>query len=147
MRARFYGAEVEARHRVLSRGATLDVSAKLDYVNATNLDSGEPLPRIAPLRSTLALDAGRGPWLGRVELELAAPQPRVPATDTQTAGYGIVNVSLSRRFGFFGSDGLWFIQANNLGDKLAYNSATVQTIRGLVPFAGRSVKAGVRVMF
>ena len=147
VRARFAGIEVEAKHRLTDRIAALDVSAKLDYVHATNLDSGEPLPRIAPLRSTLALDAGSGPWLGRVEWELAARQNRAPATDTETAGYGIVNASLSRRFDFFGNDGFWFIKASNLGDKLAYSASTVQTIRGLVPLAGRSVKAGVRVMF
>ncbi len=147
VRARFDGIEAEARHRLQGGGWTLDVSAKGDYTRATNRDSGEPLPRIAPLRATLGAEAGTGPWLGRVEWELASRQNRVPDTDRPTAGWGIVNLALTRRTTLGGFDAYWFVKATNLGDKLAYNAATVETIRGLVPLAGRAVKAGVHLSF
>jgi len=35
----------------------------------------------------------------------------------------------------------------NLGDRLAYNASSIDTIRGLSPLPGRAVKAGVRVNF
>ena len=147
VRASFDGVEAEAKHRLLDGAWTLDLSAKGDYVRATDRDTGEPLPRIAPLRGTLGVDAGTGPWLGRVEWELAARQDRYADTDRPTAGWGIVNLALTRKATLGGVDAFWFVKATNLGDKLAYNAATVDTIRGLVPLAGRAVKVGVHVAF
>lgn len=147
VRASLVGVELEGSRRLLQRGWTLDLHGKLDYTRATNRDTGEPLPRIAPLRATVGLDAGQGAWLGRLEIEHASRQSRVPAYDTATAGYRIVNFALSRHVDLFGSDAYWFIKATNLGDKLAYSASTVETIRGLVPLPGRALKAGVRVTF
>ena len=147
VRARFHGVELEASHRMLSRAFTFDLSGKLDVTRATNRETGEPLPRIAPLRASVGLDAGIAGWLGRVEVEHAARQSRVPAIDTPTASHTLFNLALTRRFQVGGFDALAFLKANNLGDKLAYNAATTETIRGLVPLAGRAFKAGVRVSF
>ena len=145
--ARLAGLEFEGRHRLLDRGTTLDVTGKLDLTRATNLATGEPLPRIAPLRATLGFDAASGPWGGRIEFEHSARQRRVPATDTPTAGYTLVNASLTRKFVVGGAEAMGFVKLANLGDALAYNASTVGTLRGLVPLPGRSVKAGLRVMF
>ena len=147
VRARLFGFEIEGSHRLVERCWTLDVSGKVDYTRATNTDSGEPLPRVAPLRASLALDAGTGPWLGRVEVEHVTRQERVPAYDSATAGHTFVNFSLSRHFQLGGLDAYAFLKANNVGDKLAYSATTVETIRGLVPLPGRAVKAGLRIMF
>ena len=147
VRASLRGLELEGSHRLVDRGWTLDATAKLDATRATDLDNGQPLPRIAPLRARIGLEAGRGDWRAGIELEHAARQSRVPADDVATAGYDIVNLSLSRRFSMFGADAFWFVKADNLGDKLAYSASTVETIRGLVPLPGRAVKTGIRVSF
>jgi len=147
VRARFRGVEFEGSHRLLDGGWSLDLTGKADYTKATNRDSGEPLPRIAPFRTTVGLDARTGPWLGRFEVEYASRQDRVPATDTETASYTLINLALARRFSLLGSDALAFFKVNNLTDKLAYSATTVETIRGLVPLPGRGFKAGVRVNF
>jgi iron complex outermembrane recepter protein len=147
VRARMHGLELEGHQRLIDSAWSLDLSGKLDLTRATNADTGEPLPRIAPLRLTLGLDSGYGPWTGRVELEHAARQERVPATDTPTGSYSIVNLALTRRFQFGAADALWFVKASNLGDVLAYNASTVETIRGLVPLPGRALKTGVRFRF
>ena len=145
--ARLHGVEIEGRHRFLDLGFTLDGSGKLDHTRATNEATGEPLPRMAPLRITLGLDAAQGAWSGRAEVEHAARQSRVPGTDTATAGYSILNLSLTRKFALGQQDSLWFIKLTNVGDKLAYSASTVQTLRGLVPLPGRALKTGVRVPF
>jgi len=150
VRARVYGFEVEGGHRLLDGAWTLDANGKVDMTRGKNLDSGEALPRIAPLRATLGLDAGYALWTARAELDTAARQTKVPSTDRETAGYGLVNLSLSRRFTFGpadGNDGVAFLKVTNVGDKLAYSASSIDTIRGLAPLAGRAVKAGVRVNF
>jgi iron complex outermembrane receptor protein len=148
VRARLNGIEINGKQRLLRRdGWTLGLDGKLDYTRATNLDTGEALPRVAPLRALVGLDVDSGPWSGRVEVDGAAKQNRVPATDVATNGYAIVNASLARRFSIGNSDALWFLKLGNLGDKLAYSASTVQTVRDLSPLPGRSVKTGVRVNF
>lgn len=147
VRARLNGIELEGSHRLVSAPWTLDLSGKLDYTRATNLDTGEALPRIAPLRATLGLDVGRAGWTGRVEVDGATRQDRVPATDSPTPGYALVNLSLSQRLAWEKLDALWFVKLTNVGDVLAYNASTVQGVRELSPLAGRAVKAGLRVAF
>ena len=147
VRARLRGVEIEGQHRLLDSPWTLDVSGKLDLTQALNTDTGEPLPRVAPMRLNIGLDAASGPWAGRIELDHAARQNRVPATDVATAGYNMVNLSLSRRFKLASSDAVWFLKLGNLGDTLAYSASAVRTARDLAPLPGRSVKTGVRVAF
>jgi iron complex outermembrane receptor protein len=149
VRARMNGIEIEGRRRLLQAPWTLDLSGKLDLTRARNLDSGQPLPRLAPLRVLLALDATQGAWGGRIEIDHAARQDRVPATDRPTPGHTLVNLSLTRRFelGGGGADALWFLKIGNLGDRLAYSASTMQSVRDLSPLPGRSFKTGLRVSF
>ena len=131
-------ADSEA-HRLASPG-------KLDLTRASNADTGEALPRVAPLRLNLGLNASRGPWSGRLELDHPARQDRVPATDVATAGYCIMNL-LSRCFNLASTDTVWFLKLGNLGDTLAYSASAIQTVRDLAPLPDRSVKTGIRVAF
>jgi iron complex outermembrane receptor protein len=147
VRARMNGIEIEGKRRLAQAPWTLDLSGKLDLTRAKNLDSGEPLPRIAPLRLLLALDAGSGPWGGRVEIDHAARQDRVPSTDRATPGHTLVNLALTRRFAVGSSDALWFLKLGNLGNTLAYSASTIQSVRDLSPLPGRSLKTGVHLRF
>lgn len=144
------GFELEGRLDLpasLLAGAKLSLTAQLDGVRGENRDTGEALPRLAPLRASLGLDAQYGLWSGRVELRGAARQDRVPVLDSPTAGYGIVKLSLARQFRVGSSDGLWYLRLDNLGNKLAYSASSVATIRDLSPLAGRSAHMGVQVRF
>ncbi len=147
VRARLHGIELEGQHRLLARPWTLDGTAKLDLTRASNADTGQPLPRLPPLRINLGLNAAQGPWSSRIDIDHAARQARVPVDDTPTAGYTLVNLSLARRVNWPGFDALWFVRVDNLTNRLAYSAASVQTIRGLSPLPGRAFKAGVRVTF
>ena len=145
VKARLYGVEIDGRQRLLTTPWTLDLTAKLDVTRGRNLDTDEPLPRIAPMRLLVGLDAASGSWLGRVEFSHAARQGRVAAFDAPTEGYTLVNLSVSRRLGDGGA--LWFLRLDNLTDRLAYSASTIQTVRSLAPRPGRSLKTGLRVAF
>ena len=145
--ARLHGFEIDGRRRLIDSAWTLDLSGKLDLTRATDSSTGEPLPRVAPMRLALGLDAGFGPWSARIELDHAARQSRVPANDTATASYSIVNLSLTRKFELAGSNALWFLKLGNVGNVLAYNASTIDTVRGLAPLPGRALKTGLRVSF
>jgi iron complex outermembrane receptor protein len=57
VRAEFYGIEFDGKWRVFEKGAhQIDVSLSGDYTHARNIDTGQPLPRISPLRATVAVD-------------------------------------------------------------------------------------------
>ena len=147
VRARLNGIEIEGKRRLLDSSVSVDLSGKLDLTRGTNRDTGEALPRVAPLRINLGLDTGYGAWGGRIEVDHAARQGRVPATDAPTAGFTIANLSLTRSFKLNDSAALWFLKLTNVGDKLAYSASTVQTVRDLAPLPGRGIKTGVRVSF
>ena len=152
VRARMRGIELDARKRLWQgemwqRAWSWDGSARFDATRASNASTGEPLPRVAPWRLRLGLDARQGGFGVRAEVEQAARQGRVPATDTPTPGYTLVNLSLSQRFKWGASDALWFARLDNLGNRLAYSASSVQTIRGLSPLPGRSLKLGLRLDF
>lgn len=147
VRARLQGLEAEARWRLVERPWTLDLLPGLDLVRGTNRDSGEPLPRLAPLRLRLGLEAAQGPWRGGLQWSHAARQDRVPATDIPTPGFTLLGAWLTRAAKLGGSDALWFLRADNLGHRLATSAGTIATLRALAPLPGRSLSAGVRLGF
>lgn len=142
--AKLRGVEIEGRWQATPVWALL---GQFDAVRGENTSTGEPLPRLAPRRVMLGVEAQQGPWSARVEWRGAARQDRVDAFDTPTAGYGTVNASLARQLKLGELDGLWYLRLTNLGNKLAYNATAVPTIRDLSPQAGRSVMTGVQVRF
>lgn len=147
VRARLRGIEAQAKHRLEAGAWSFDLSGQLDLVRADDLSRCEPLARIAPARVRLGLDAVRGPWTTGVELDHAARQGRVPATDVATPGHSLLNLALSRRFALGDSDALAFVKLANATDALAYSASTVPTVRDLAPLPGRSLKVGLRVSF
>ncbi|WP_428422565.1 TonB-dependent receptor [Methylibium sp.] len=147
VKARLSGFEFEGAWRVLEGARTVDLDAQLDTVRATNRTTGEPLPRIAPLRIKLGAVYAQEGWTLRGEVVRAQRQDRVPSDDDVTAGYTLVNLALSKRLVFGGNDALFFVKLDNLTDRLAYNAGSVATVRDLAPLPGRSLSAGVRVAF
>jgi iron complex outermembrane receptor protein len=147
VRARLRGIEAQAKHRFEAGAWSFDLSGQFDIVRAEDLSRGEPLPRIAPARVRLGLDAVTGTWTASVELDHAARQGRVPATDVATPGHSLLNLALSRRVALGCSDALAFVKLANATDALAYNASSVPTVRYLAPLPGRSLKFGLRVSF
>lgn len=147
VRARLFGLEAEGTRRALDGPLTIDLDGKLDLVRGTNEDSGEALPRLAPLRATLGVKLSQGPWTGHVEVQHADVQRRVPATDAATPGWTLFNASASYAFNLAQQDALLFLKLQNAGNTLAYSASTIATVRALAPLPGRSLTAGLRASF
>ena len=145
-RAQMRGFELQGRTRLLQGPLTLDLNAGLDAVRGDKLDSGEPLPRLAPRRLRLGLDAAWNGLRGGLALREMARQDRVPTGDPATAGYTLIDLWASGRVAL-GEDCLWFLRLNNLTDKLALNASTIATMRGLSPLPGRAWTLGLRSRF
>ena len=146
-RARMRGIEAQARHRLLAGAWALDLNAQLDLTRGDDLDRGEPLPRIAPARLRLGVDALQGAWTLSAAMTAAQRQDRVPATDTATPGYVLLDLAAMRRFEWGGNTALAFVKLTNVGDTLARNAATITSVRDLAPLPGRALQAGLRVSF
>jgi iron complex outermembrane recepter protein len=147
VRAQLQGLEAEANWRAWSGASTLDVEARLDLVRARNRDSGEALPRQPPLRTTLALNWQSGPWAARAEVQVASAQRRVPATDSATEGWTMVNLAASHTLNLGGQEGLLFAKLQNLRNTLAYSATTTGTLRAAAPLPGRGLSVGLRLAF
>jgi iron complex outermembrane receptor protein len=71
----------------------------------------------------------------------------VPANDTPTASYTLVHLGLRYALDVGPAGAVLFARVQNLGDRLAYNASSLQTIRGLAPLPGRAFSAGLRMAF
>lgn len=143
VRARLTGFEVEGRTRLLGGPVTLDLVGSLDQVKGDNLDRAEPLPRIAPMRARLSLEAGHGGLKGGVVVRHAAEQDRVPATDSATPGWTMFDLWAAMALPLSGEASA-FVKLGNVTDRLGYNAASIATMRGLAPMPGRALSAGLR---
>jgi iron complex outermembrane receptor protein len=149
VRAQLRGAEIEGRTRLLQGKLTLDLSGSLDVVRGDNLSLDEPLPRLAPTRARVGLEAGFGHQLVGLEVRHSAKQTRFSANDTATASATTMDLwargSLWGRSEAAGPGATWFAKLSNVTDELAFNPVAVATIRGLSPQAGRALSAGVQL--
>lgn len=147
VRARLTGFEANGSVPFDMAGQPVSLDARLDGVRATNRDTGEPLPRIAPLRFGVGLSTDWLQWTWRMDVDVAADQNRVSPDDTPTPGYTTLSLGASHRLKWGRTDGLLFVKATNLTNELAYNAAAFNTVRDLSPAGGRALSAGLRLNF
>ncbi|MBK5536821.1 TonB-dependent receptor [Pseudomonas sp. TH07] len=146
VRARFVGFEAQDRWQ-LGESAygkfALDLSG--DYTRATNLDNGQALPRIAPLRLNSGLLWELDRWQARLDVEHAAGQGRVPNNESGTDGYTTFGASAGYRFDIGSSQWLAFVKGENLTNQTVRYASSI--LRDIAPAAGRSVEVGLRTTF
>lgn len=149
VRARFTGLEASGTVRLLAGVQTLDLELRGDIVRATNQATGQPLPRIAPLRAGATLVWAQGAWGAQLGFDHAARQDRVPLGERVTDAYTLWKAALTYRMKAGVSNLLWYARLDNAGNKLAYSATSIltQTAPGKSPLAGRSVKLGVQAAF
>jgi iron complex outermembrane receptor protein len=148
-RARFTGLESSGTLRLLDSANTLDLQLRADLIRAVNLNTGETLPRIAPVRLGATLLWAQGPWSARWGVSYSAAQTRVPNGQTGTEATTLWNSAVSYRTKVASVETLWFVRLDNMTDALAYSPTSVltQTAPGKVPLPGRSVKLGLQASF
>ncbi len=149
MQARFKGVEANADLRLLSGPQRLDLALRADAVQADNLSTGQPMPRIAPMRLGATFVLSEGPWSARVGADRLAAQDRVPEGQLPTAGYTLWQASTTYRTKVDRSTLLWYARLENIGDTLAYSASSIltQSAPGKAPLPGRNLKVGLQVTF
>ncbi|WP_137895854.1 TonB-dependent receptor [Ramlibacter sp. 2FC] len=157
LRARFAGLEASGNLRLLGANdaeagrtaSTLDLALRGDLVRATNRDSGEPLPRIAPWRAGATLVWAQGPWGARLGFDHVAAQHRVPAGSRATEAYTLWNAALSYRQKAAAAQLTWYARLDNLTNRLAWSASSILTSTAFpkAPLPGRSLRLGVQALF
>ncbi len=149
VKAQFRGLEASGRQRLWQGASTLDLDWRADSVRATHGSTGEPLPRIAPLRVGASLVHAQGPSSAKLGADWHAAQKRVPEGSVATGAYTLVNASLSYRQKLDATVLNWFARLDNLSDQLAYSASSIltSTAFGKSPLPGRSFKLGVQATF
>lgn len=146
VRARFYGVEAQDHWKLLeSPYGNLALELSGDYTRAKNLDNGEDLPRIAPLRLNSGLLWNLDKWQARIDVQHAASQHRKPANETSTDGYTTLGASVGYNFNVGESQWLAFVRGENLTDQTVRYASSI--LRDIAPAPGRSVEVGLRTTF
>ena len=117
----------------------------LGYVNATLTTTGEPLPRIPPLRGTLSLDIPVGRLTISPELLFAGRQDRIFRDETETSGYSVVNMDASYVWPRQQLAHVLSFTGYNLTNALYRNHTSF--IKDLAPEMGRGVRVAYSLRF
>ncbi|SEA44788.1 TonB-dependent receptor [Variovorax sp. YR216] len=157
VRARFTGLEASGTWRLFGKdgfsrpgdAGTVDLEWRGDLVRATNTNTDQPLPRIAPARAGATLAYGNGPWTARFGFDYYAAQRRVPPGDRETDAYTLWNASLTYKMKVQRANLTWYARIDNITNELAYSATSILTTTAFpnVPLPGRSAKVGLRATF
>jgi iron complex outermembrane receptor protein len=145
--ARFWGFEAETDYTLYqSEDTAIQLGFMADYVNAGNLDSGNPLPRIPPLRIGTQFSLAYSTWEFSTQLRYAFSQNDTEPGETETDGYTELNLNLSKAFELTSGNSLTlFARASNLLDEEIRNSTSF--LKEIAPQPGRSFGIGARYEF
>jgi iron complex outermembrane receptor protein len=116
-----------------------------DYVHATDLDSGDPLPRITPLRFSASLNYQAEKWNASIEVQRVSEQDRVAPFETSTPGYTFLNASLGYKFRVGATTNYVYLKGTNLTNAEARDHLSF--LKEVLPLAGRGVTVGFRTTF
>lgn len=144
--ADFTGIEAEVLLPLLAEGPRrVDLRLFADYVRG-ELASGEPLPRLPPLRFGGRFEYENERLLVGVEATRYDDQDDVAPFETETAGYMLLNADLRWRLtGLSGMDLELFVNAANLGDEEARKHTSL--VKDIAPLPGRNYALGIRSRF
>jgi iron complex outermembrane receptor protein len=111
---------------------------QLDSVHGTLQTTGEPLPRMPPLRTGVGLRYQRNAFQAGGHLRLGRRQDRLFRTETPTDGYRLVRLFASYAFGRGNVAHTVTVRADNATNALYRNHLSL--IKDLVPEPGRDVR-------
>ncbi|MDI1307882.1 MAG: TonB-dependent receptor [Methylotenera sp.] len=144
VKANFKGFESEAKFRVYENHGNLDLKLRGDYVRATNSDTGQPLPRIAPLKIGVGLDYRLVRFGARLDILHAFEQDRKGPEELSTSAYTSVNTSFTYQLpSKFHLEA--FAKINNLLDEEIREHSSF--LKDIAPMGRRSLLIGLRGEF
>jgi len=139
--ASFKGFEAEGKFNVADY---LNLKLTGDYVRATNLNTGEALPRIAPLRLGAGLHYQKNSMGARLDILHAFAQNRTAANELTTDGYTDLSALVSYKLPTKLNIEL-FAKANNLLNQDIREHASI--LKDIAPQGARAVLFGLRSDF
>ncbi|MGC3979940.1 MAG: TonB-dependent receptor [Steroidobacteraceae bacterium] len=144
--ARYIGAEASVHwHLFEVDDSHLDMTLTSDYVRAT-LRDGSPVPLIPPLRFGAELEYTQSAWRATLSAFRYNAQDRVADNETSTAGYTMVDASLSRDWSLTEHTTLQtFLRGSNLTDVEARRHTS--PLKKYAPLPGRSAELGLTLKF
>jgi iron complex outermembrane receptor protein len=116
-----------------------------DGVYGKARDNDDPLPRMPPYRGWVGLRLSTKSFHVEAELRGAAKQDRVYGIETETAGYGLLNLHASYKLVQGRAVHIFTVRLDNTTDKLWRNH--LNFVKDLTPEMGRSAKALYSVRF
>ncbi len=119
--------------------------AGVDYVRGTLADSGEPLPRIPPLRFRGGLRFHRNAFQAGADLSAVASQERVGTLELPTSGYDLLKAYAAYSFNTGQTVNTITARLDNATNTLYRNHLSL--IKELVPEMGRNVRLLYNVRF
>jgi iron complex outermembrane receptor protein len=117
----------------------------MDAVNAELTATNTSLPRIPPLRGRAGFDFRYAGLSVKPEVVMAAARNDVFTTETQTAGYTVLNLAASYTIPQQHFSHHFSVNFFNVGDRLYRNH--VSFIKDFAPEIGRGVRFGYAVKF
>lgn len=140
----FRGIESDGRFRVYEGSGDLDLTVRGDYVRANNSDTGNPVPRISPMRLGFGLDYRFNQVGARLDVLHGFKQNRTDAEEFATDSYTLVNATATYRLP--SSYGLeLFARARNLLDQEIREHSSF--LKEIAPMGGRALMLGIRGEF
>lgn len=137
----FKGVEAEGKFRIYDGNGTLDMRLRGDYVHATDSESDEPLPRIAPLQLAMGLDYAIGRFGSQLDVLHAFDQHRTARNELDTDGYTQVDLTLSYQLpSRFHLEA--FVRGSNLLDEEIREHTSF--LKDVAPLGGRALLFGLR---
>jgi iron complex outermembrane receptor protein len=118
---------------------------RADYVHAEDADTGEPLPRITPLRYSASLNYQSEHWTAKIEGQRVNRQYRTAEFETSTPGYTFFNASVGYNFRAGPTLNNIYVRGTNLLDEEARDHLSF--LKEVLPLPGRSIIVGVRTEF
>ena len=149
-RARFTGFEASGNIRLGDGASPMDLALRADVVRATDLNTGQPLSRIAPVRLGATLKYTSGPFGANLGFDHLATQSRIPVGDRAAEANTRWNAGLNYRVKAGPASLLWYARLDNLTNTLAYSATSVLTTTAFPtapPLPGRSLKVGLQASF
>ena len=132
-------------HADLQLGPGLFAEGMVDYVRGTLSASGDPLPRMPPLRVLGGLRYQRGALQVGGQVVGAASQERVADAETPTDGYAALKLFTSYSFQSGPAVSTLTVRLDNATDTLYRNHLSL--IKDVVPEMGRNFKVLYNVTF
>ncbi|MFY8273404.1 TonB-dependent receptor [Pseudoalteromonas sp. SSDWG2] len=139
--AKLYGFELDVHYALteswLLKGFADSVTAKLK--------DGRYLPRIPAAKVGGQLSYALNDWDFALEATHYLKQDDISSFESDTASYTLVDFKVNYNFAFGHSDGVAYLQAQNLTDELGFVHSSF--IKEQAPLPGRNLRLGVRVYF